>query len=203
MDQATINRGLDTLAARDRDVATGLATVGYPAPRSAAAGFPGLLSIVAAQQISAAVARAIRGRLAAIADPMPPDRFLTLDDETLRATGLSRPKIAYARGIARAALDGRLDPDRIAALEDDAVVETLVALKGVGRWTAEVYMLFSLGRGDVFPGDDLAIQEGLRRLKGLPERPDARAARSLVAHWAPWRGVGALFLWHYYKGAPQ
>ncbi len=203
MDQATINRGLDELAARDAAVASGLARVGYPAPRLAAPGFPGLLSIIAAQQISAAVAQAIRARLAAIEDPMSPHRFVALDDETLRATGLSRPKIAYARGIAEAALDGRLDLARVAELEDEAAIETLVALKGVGRWTAEVYMLFALGRGDVFPGDDLALQEGLRRLNGLEARPDGGTARTLVEHWSPWRGAGALFLWHFYKGAPS
>jgi len=202
MDQGTINRGLDHLASRDRDVAAGLDVVGYPAPRVREQGFPGLLEIIAAQQISAGAAAAIRARLAALAEPMPPDLFLDMDDETLRATGLSRPKIAYARGIARAALDGRLDPGRIAALPDDAVVAALVDLKGVGRWTAEVYMLFALGRRDIFPADDLALQEGLKRLKRLDGRPDGRTARELVSHWAPWRGVGALFLWHYYKGAP-
>jgi len=202
MDQGTINRGLDHLASRDRDVAAGLDVVGYPAPRVREEGFPGLLEIIAAQQISASAAAAIRARLAALADPMPPELFLDLDDETLRSTGLSRPKIAYARGIARAALDGRLDPVRIAALSDDAVVAALVDLKGVGRWTAEVYSLFALGRRDVFPADDLALQEGLKRLKRLGGRPDGRTARELVAPWAPWRGVGALFLWHYYKGAP-
>jgi len=202
MDQGTINRGLDMLASCDRDVAAGLDLVGYPRPRVRAEGFAGLSEIVAAQQISAGAAAAIRERLAALGDPMSPGLFLELDDETLRATGLSRPKIAYLRGIARAELDGRLDPGRIAALEDEAVVAALVDLKGIGRWTAEVYLLFSLGRRDAFPGDDLALQEGLRRLKRLDDRPTGAAAREIVAHWTPWRGVGALFLWHYYKGAP-
>ncbi len=202
MDQETIIRGLDVLASFDSDVAAGLALVGYPKPRVRAEGFPGLLEIIAAQQISASAAASIRARLAALADPMPPGLFLELNDDTLRATGLSRPKIAYARGIAHAALDGRLDPDHIAELEDDAVVTALVDLKGIGRWTAEVYLLFSLGRRDVFPADDLALQEGLRRLKRLADRPAGKATREMVARWAPWRGVGALFLWHYYKGAP-
>ena len=87
-------------------------------------------------------------------------------------------------------------------MTDDEVIETLVGLKGIGRWSAEIYMLFSLGRSDIFPADDLAIQEALRRLKMLDERPKPVEARELVEHWSPWRGVGALFLWHYYKGAP-
>ena len=107
MDQGTINRGLDALATCDRDVAAGLALVGYPGRRVRERGFTGLLSIVAAQQISATAAAAIRDRLAALADPMPPERFLELEDETLRATGLSRPKIAYARGVARQRAWGR------------------------------------------------------------------------------------------------
>jgi len=202
MEQGTINHGLDVLASCDRDVAAGLELAGYPAPRVRAEGFAGLSEIIAAQQISATAAASIRARLAALGDPMSPGLFLELDDDTLRATGLSRPKIAYLRGIARAEQDGRLDPERIAALEDDAVVAALVNLKGIGRWTAEVYLLFSLGRRDVFPADDLALQEGLRRLMRLDDRPTATAARELIAHWTPWRGVGALFLWHYYKGAP-
>jgi len=202
MDADLIRRGLDTLANRDTQVADGLAVVGYPEPRIRAEGFPGLLAIITAQQISASAAAAIRGRLQAIADPMTPEAFLALDDDALRAAGLSRQKVAYARGVAEAVIDGRLKPARIAGLSDDEVIETLAGLKGIGRWSAEIYMLFSLGRSDIFPADDLAIQEALRRLKKLEDRPKPVEARALVEHWAPWRGVGALFLWHYYKGAP-
>lgn len=197
-----IRDSLDALGKRDADIAKALGLVGYPEPRNREPGFGALLNIVAAQQVSTASASAIRARLLAAVDPLTPENFLAASDETLRAVGFSRRKVEYGRGIAEAMRSGLLDADRLATATDDDVVAALTALRGLGRWSAEIYMLFALRRADVWPAEDLAIQEALRRLKGLETRPARAASEVIVESWRPWRGVAALFLWHYYKGAP-
>lgn len=197
-----IREALDSLAARDADVARAIDLVGYPEPRTREPGFGALLDIIAGQQVSTFAARAIRGRLLAAVDPLTPENFLAASDETLRAVGLSRRKVEYGRGIAEEMRSGRLDADRLTVADDDDVIAALTALRGLGRWSAEIYMLFALRRPDVWPAEDLAIQEALRRLKGLEARPLRKESEPIVEAWRPWRGVGALFLWHYYKGAP-
>jgi DNA-3-methyladenine glycosylase II len=197
-----IRETLDALGERDPDIARGIEIVGYPEPRNREPGFGALLNIIAAQQVSVSAAAAIRGRLAAAIDPLTPENFLKASDETLRAVGFSRRKVEYGRGIAEEMRSGRLDAGRLTAASDDEVMAALTALRGLGRWSAEIYMLFALRRPDVWPADDLAIQEALRRLKGLEERPARAASEPIVEAWRPWRGVAALFLWHYYKGAP-
>lgn len=197
-----IRESLDALCKRDADIAKALGLVGYPEPRNREPGFGALLNIVAAQQVSTASASAIRARLLAAVDPLTPENFLAASDETLRAVGFSRRKVEYGRGIAEAMRSGLLDAGRLTAASDDEVVAALTALRGLGRWSAEIYMLFSLRRPDVWPAEDLAIQEALRRLKGLELRPARAASEIIVESWRPWRGVAALFLWHYYKGAP-
>lgn len=197
-----IRETLDALGKRDPDIAQAIALVGYPEPRNREPGFGALLNIIAAQQVSAASAAAIRARLLAAIDPLTPESFLAASDEMLRAVGFSRRKIEYGRGIAEAMRSGLLDAGRLAAATDEEVIATLTALRGLGRWSAEIYMLFALRRADVWPADDLAIQEALRRLKRLEMRPARAASEVIVEAWRPWRGVAALFLWHYYKGAP-
>ena len=197
-----IREALDTLAGRDADIARALDAVGYPEPRNREPGFAALISIIAGQQVSASAAAAIRGRLAAAVAPLTPENFLAAEEPTLRGVGLSRRKIEYGRGIAEAVRCGALDTETFDTMDDDAVVAALTAQRGLGRWSAEIYMLFALRRPDVWPADDLAIQEALRRLKGLDARPARAESEAIVAPWQPWRGVAALFLWHYYKGAP-
>jgi DNA-3-methyladenine glycosylase II len=197
-----IRESLDALGKRDPDLAKAIGLVGYPEPRNREPGFGALLNIIAAQQVSAASAAAIRARLLAAIDPLTPENFLAAGDETLRAVGFSRRKVEYGRGIAEAMRSGLLDAERLAAATDEEVVATLTALRGLGRWSADIYMLFALRRADVWPAEDLAIQEALRRLKGLEIRPARAASEAIVEAWRPWRGVAALFLWHYYKGAP-
>jgi DNA-3-methyladenine glycosylase II len=197
-----VKEALDSLGKRDDDVARAIDLVGYPEPRNRDPGFGALVDIVAGQQVSTFAARAIRGRLIEAVDPLTPENFLAASDETLRAVGLSRRKIEYGRGIAEEIRTGRLDADRLADASDDDVIAALTALRGLGRWSAEIYMLFALRRPDVWPAEDLAIQEALRRLKKLDERPDRKLSEPIVEAWRPWRGVAALFLWHYYKGAP-
>lgn len=202
MTPETIHQALDTLAARDADIARALAEVGYPAPRNREPGFAALLSIITGQQVSVSAAAAIRGRLGEAVTPLTPENFLAAGEETLRAVGLSRRKVEYGRGVAEAMQSGALDTDKLGAMDDETVVAALTALRGLGRWSAEIYMLFALRRPDVWPAEDLAIQEALRRLKGLDTRPARAESEAIVAPWQPWRGVAALFLWHYYKGAP-
>jgi DNA-3-methyladenine glycosylase II len=201
LDQVRLEAGLAALAERDAEVRAALARLGPPAPRVRPPGFATLLRIVTAQQVSTHAAAAIWGRLEARLGVVTPAALLAVPAEDLRAVGLSARKVEYATGLARAVADGTLDLDALAQADDEAVVEAITALKGFGRWSAEIYLLFALGRADAFPADDLALRLALGRLKGTDERLAAGAARELVAPWAPWRGCGALFLWHYYGAA--
>lgn len=188
---------LAELARRDPDIAEAWTAVGDPPPRRRPKGFPGLIGSVVAQQVSAASARAIWTRLEA-AGPLTPVRFLMLSDAELRAVGFSRQKVLYARGLAQAIATGILNFRRLHRLPDEEAIAELMTLKGIGRWTAEVYLLFGLQRLDVWPADDLALQLGVQRLKRLTHRPDRAALVALAEPWRPWRGVAARFLWHYY-----
>ncbi len=202
MDKRAINRGMKALAAVDAEVAAALAQFGPPPPRLRPAGFETLLAIIVSQQISTEAARAILGRVKALMPAVSAAGLLAVEEEALRAAGMSYRKIDYARSLAQAVADGHFDVDGLAQQADDEVVAAISSLRGFGRWSAEIYLMFSLRRRDVFPADDLALQIALGRLKGLDGKPTPRQARELVSHWAPWRSVGALFLWHYYRGAP-
>lgn len=193
---------LDELAARDPDLAAAIARLGYPAPRQRDPGFATLLRIILAQQVSTASAAAIWRKLEGqLGGDVTPSAFLALDDGALRAAGFSARKAEYARGLCRAIADGALNVDALAGLEEDAAVEALVRLRGFGRWSAEIYLLFALGHADAFPADDLAVQIAFQRLKGLDGRPSAKALRVLAEPWRPYRGAAAVFLWHYYGAA--
>jgi DNA-3-methyladenine glycosylase II len=194
----------------DACVAEGLAALGACEPRFAMAaaqagpiplrrregGYGALLSAIVSQQISVAAAAGIWGRLQA-AGAATPAGMRALDDEALRACGLSRPKMRYARGLA----DADLDYDALAHMPDAEVAATLTALPGIGRWTAEMYLMFSLGRADVFAPGDLALQESARLLFGLDERPKPKAFDAMAQDWAPWRAVAARVLWAWYHVA--
>jgi len=136
-------------------------------------------------------------------DPLSPKTVARLDLDALRALGLSRQKAVYARGLALDIVEGRVDLDRLPLLEDQAAVEHLMQIKGIGKWSAEVYLLFALGRPDIFPAGDLALQIAMQRLKRLRKQPDPKRLIRLVEPWRPYRGAAAHFLWHYYaKGVP-
>ena len=161
-------------------------------------GFAQLLSAIVSQQVSVAAASAIWGRLRD-ARLTGPRKIQWASDEALRAAGLSRQKIRYARALAEARIN-------YAALRDapsDAVIATLTEVPGIGVWTAEIYAMFSLGRADVFAPGDLALQEAARTLCELPERPSEHALRQMAEDWSPWRAVAARWLWAYYKIAKQ
>lgn len=159
-------------------------------------GFGELLSAIVSQQVSVASAASIWGKLQA-AGMVTPDALRATDEESLRALGLSRQKAAYARALAEAGIDF----DRLREMETQQVIATLVSVKGIGAWTAEIYAMFSLGRADVFAPGDLALQESARILFDLPERPKERALRQMAETWSPWRSVAARALWAYYRVA--
>ncbi len=197
-----IRDALDDIATRDADLATALQEFGYPAPRIREPGFGSLINIIIGQQVSVHAAAAIRGRLEAAINPLTPETFLAASDDAIRAVGFSNRKVEYGKGLAEAILDGTLETERLAELDDDEVTKVLTGIRGLGRWSADIYMLFALGRADAWPLDDLAIQVAVQKLKRMRKRPDRKRMEAVAKRWRPYRGVAALFLWHYYKGAP-
>jgi len=202
MDQRHINRALNALAKRDDDVREALTAYGKPKPRIRPEGFETFVNTVVAQQISTHAANAIMGRVRKRLPRLTPRTLMKVSDEDLRAAGLSFRKIEYLRGLAEAELSGQLGIKKLGELSDEEAIERIVQLRGFGRWSAEIYLMFSLGRRDIFPADDLALQVALGRLKGLDKRPTAKEARALTESWAPYRSAASLFLWHYYQGQP-
>ncbi|MEK9877863.1 MAG: DNA-3-methyladenine glycosylase 2 family protein [Betaproteobacteria bacterium] len=202
MDQRHITRALNTLAKRDDDVREALSAYGKPKPRIRPEGFETFVNTVVAQQISIHAANAINGRIRKLLPRLTPRSLMKASDEDLRAAGLSFRKIEYLRGLADAELSGRLGIKRLGELKDEEAIERIVQLRGFGRWTAEIYLMFSLGRRDIFPADDLALRVALGQLKGLEKRPTSNEARTLTEPWAPYRSAASLFLWHYYQGQP-
>ncbi len=161
-------------------------------------GFPGLLQAIVGQQISNLAAVAIWRRLAPLA-ASGPEAFAGLPDAALGEAGLSRGKIAAGRALARAFADRALSAETLEAMADEAAIASLVALPGIGRWTAEVYLLFAHQRGDVFPAGDLALAAAVADLKGLAARPGERALRAMALGWRPHRALAARLLWHHWR----
>ena len=156
-------------------------------------GFDRLLSAIVSQQVSTAAATSIWNRLVG-RGLTTPEAVLAADDDTLRAHGLSRQKVRYAKALAAE----RIDYDALRDLPTEEVIQKLVHVPGIGRWTAEMYAMFALGHADVFAPADLALQEGVRLLWDLPDRPKERALREMAEAWSPWRAVAARILWGYY-----
>jgi DNA-3-methyladenine glycosylase II len=197
-----LKTALTHLASADTDLAQSLLEIGPPPSRSAEAGFAGLLRIIMGQQLSVASARAIWSRLEAkLVDPTP-GRLLRLTDHDMAQVGLSRQKMRFARSLAEAVKRKTLDLDALETMEDAKALAALTAVDGIGPWTAEVYLLFALGRPDVMPAGDLALLVAAQRLKRLEARPRPRDLIELAEPWRPWRSVAARFLWHYYRKAP-
>ena len=186
--------GADWLAQAEPRFAHALTLTGVPPLRRRPDGFAHLLSAIVSQQVSTHAARAIWGRMEE-AGLTTAAAVLAADDDTLRAPGLSQQKMRYARALANAGIDF----DALRSLPDEDVVSELVAVPGIGRWTAEIYAMFSLGRADVFAPADLALQESARRLFDLPDRPREAALRRMASDWTPWRSVAAGLLWAYYR----
>lgn len=197
-----IKIALDKVAKTDPDIREALKVVGYPVERrSGGPSYEHLLRIVNGQQLSVKSAAAIFGRVEAAMGTVVPENFLNKSDEELRACGLSRQKIEYGRLLSQAVLDGFKPKDMIKQ-SDEEVLEAITALKGFGRWSAEMFLMFSLGRPDVWPADDLAVQEAVKRLKGLKKRPGTKKMDAIAKPWRPHRSAVAVLLWHYYSNAP-
>ncbi len=192
-------RTLDALGRADPDLARARLRAGPLPDRSRPPGFESLVRIMVQQQISIAAADAIWRRLGAAVEPFTAARLAATQDAALGAAGLSRPKQAYCRNLAAAVVDGSFDLDGLARLDDAAAFEALVAINGIGRWTAEIYLLFCLGRPDMWPAHDVALQVAVHDLKGLARRPTWREMDRIAEPWRPWRGTAARLLWRYYR----
>lgn len=199
--QAALDQGIAELCARHPRLAELVAAGAVPRLRRHAPGFAGLAGIVMGQQLSTASAAAIRGRLDAAFPDLSADTVASTSDEALREIGLSRAKVATLRAMAAAIGAGTLALDGLAEMGAEAARASLVAVPGIGPWTAEVYLLFCLGHPDVFPAGDLALQEAARLAFGLPSRPAARDLATSAEDWRPWRGVAAYILWAHYRVA--
>lgn len=193
---------LKELCTRDPHIAAEFARIGLPPRRERPPGFPTILRIILGQQVSTAAANAMWAKMTAAIDPLTPEALMAYDADSLRPFGLSRQKTAYALGLAADLVAGRVDLARVETMADEDAIAELIKIKGIGRWSAEIYLLFALGRRDIWPAGDLALQVALQRLKGLRQRPDPKRMIKLAEVWRPHRGAAAHFLWHYYANAP-
>jgi DNA-3-methyladenine glycosylase II len=198
LDETQVRLAARELAERDTRLAAPLAAYGVPPLWPREPGFPTLLQIILEQQVSLASARAAFDRLCAAADPLTPARFLQFDDAELKVIGFSRQKARYGRELSRAVLSGALNLDAVHEMEDDAARAALTAVTGIGRWTADIYLLMALRRPDVWPVGDLALEVAAQRVLGLAERPSREELRGIAERWQPYRAVAARILWHAY-----
>jgi len=189
---------LDELSRRDPDLAAVLSAHGKPALWMRKPGFPTLVHIILEQQVSLASARAAFDRLNDAVGELVPDEFLSLDDDALKKIGFSRQKTRYCRILSRELVDGSLNLDRIETMPDTAAREELMRITGIGRWTADIYLLAALRRPDIWPVGDLALEVAMERIKGLEGRPSKEQFEELGKPWRPWRAVAARILWHHY-----
>jgi DNA-3-methyladenine glycosylase II len=197
--EAAIREGLDAVAAVEPRIAAALARAGYPPPRIRPTGYATLLRTIVGQQVSVAAAASVWRKLEGLLGPeVPPEKLLAADFEALRACGFSRHKQGYARSLCELVVSGELDLTALPA-DDEAAIAELTRIKGIGRWSAEIYLLFAEGRPDIWPAGDLAVQAGLAKLLALDARPDEKATRALAEPWRPHRGATALFTWHCYN----
>jgi len=191
------------LTARDSDLAVVVDRYGPPPLWAREPGFHTLIHIILEQQVSLASAKAAYDRLVAATGRLAPERFLTLSDTELKTVGFSRQKAAYGRMLAEAILDGRLDLERLAALDDSEAKSQLTAIKGIGSWTADIYLLMVLRRPDTWPSGDLALAAAARRVKHMRTQPTPKKLDRVGNIWRPWRAVAARILWHYYLSSPR
>ena len=197
----SIKSAVEALASREPAFARVVEKHGVPEPRSSDPGAQTLLRTIVGQQVSVAAARSMWAKLEA-AFGSPPDlaKLLAASDEEMRAAGMSRQKAGYIRSLAGLVLSGELQLEHLPK-DDDEAVALLMKIKGIGRWSAEIYLLFAEGRPDVFPAGDLAVMIELGRLLGLPEKPSEKQLRELAEPWRPYRGAAAVLAWHSYNSA--
>lgn len=203
IDSAGLKKSLDALAAAEPRIAAALAEAGYPEPRTSPPGYQTLLRAIVGQQVSIKAAASMWAKLTAlVGDPPDPERLLKASDEELRSAGLSRQKASYARSLAEDVISGRLDFDALPE-DDEEAIARLVHVKGIGRWTAEIYLLFAEGRRDIWPAGDLAIQIETARILGIEGRPSEKEVRAMAEAWRPHRGAFAVFAWHHRRAGSE
>ncbi|MBC9033429.1 DNA-3-methyladenine glycosylase 2 family protein [Sphingomonas sp. JC676] len=196
---AQLKASIDALTRIEPAFGRALERAGYPAPRIRDRGYETLLRTIIGQQVSVAAAQSIWNKLAAaLGDLTDPGTVARATDETLRTAGLSRQKAAYARSLAEEVTSGRLDLEHLPP-DDEEAIAALTHIKGIGRWSAEIYLLFAEGRPDIWPAGDLAVQIEIGRIMGDAERPTEKRVRELAEAWRPHRGAAAIFAWHHYK----
>ena len=194
-----IKAGLDHAASTHDAMAVAIERVGYPEPRIRERGWKTLLRTIVGQQVSVAAAASVWNKLEVLLGPeFGPDAVLAAEFDELRGCGLSRQKQGYARSLCELVGAGAIDFDSLPA-DDEEAIALLTQIKGIGRWSAEIYLLFAEGRPDIWPAGDLAVQAGLARLLALESRPDERATREMAECWRPHRGAVAIFTWHCYN----
>jgi DNA-3-methyladenine glycosylase II len=198
LDDARLRAATAILAERDPDLGGIVARLGPPPLWDRPPGLATLIAIVLEQQVSLRSGAAAFERLRQAAGAVDAERILALGEAGARAAGLTRQKARYVVGLAEAATDGRLDAAAIASADDDDARARLTALLGIGRWTADIYLLMALGRPDIWPDGDLALASAMRRAKGFVDLPDRSEQRLVADSWRPWRAVGARLLWHAY-----
>lgn len=194
-----IQDGIAAIVEADPALVPVLALAGMPPLRRSTGGFEGLVGIIVAQQLSVASANAILARVKTSMTPLEPATFLTADDASLRACGLSSPKIRTLRAISMAIESEALPIESFGQMSADAAHVSLTRVKGIGPWTADIYLMFCLGHADAFAAGDLALQEAARIAYSLPERPSEKALHEIAENWRPWRAVAARLLWAYYR----
>jgi DNA-3-methyladenine glycosylase II len=192
---------VDAVAASEPAVARALGLAGYPEPRVRPAGYKTLLRTIVGQQVSVAAASSMWRKLESFAgEDMPVDAILAAGFDELRGCGLSRQKQGYIRSLCELVASGEVDFDALPSDDEEAIAE-LTLIKGIGRWSAEIYLLFAEGRPDIWPAGDLAVQAGVGKILGLEERPSEKQTRSIAQGWSPHRGAIAIFTWHCYNNA--
>lgn len=191
-------QALQVLYAQDDDLDQVRSRFGPPPFWSRAPGFPTLVYIILEQQVSLASAKAAYLRLVEQVDPLTPARFLRLDDSRLRAIGFSRQKASYVRGLAQALQEEVLDLAALENQDDRTAREKLIQLRGIGPWTADIYLLMALRRSDIWPTGDLALVKAIQELKGFKSTPTHDELSEIGEAWRPWRAVATRILWHYY-----
>jgi DNA-3-methyladenine glycosylase II len=199
LDATAIKTGLDAIAANDSRIGRALELAGYPEPRLRPTGYATLLRTIVGQQVSVAAAASVWRKLEAhLGEDIAPEALLASEFDELRACGLSRQKQGYVRSLCELVVSGELQLDNLPKDDEEAIAE-LVRIKGIGRWSAEIYLLFAEGRPDIWPAGDLAVQAGLHKLLDLEARPSEKETRALAEAWRPHRGAAAIFTWHVYN----
>ncbi|MEP2235573.1 MAG: DNA-3-methyladenine glycosylase 2 family protein [Alteripontixanthobacter sp.] len=194
----SIRASIDHIAATQPRLAAARDACGYPEPRNRPTGYRTLLRTIVGQQVSVAAAASVWRKLEEeLGEAVEPSELLARDFDTLRACGLSRQKQGYARSLCELVEQGELSLDALPADDEEAIAE-LTRIKGIGRWSAEIYLLFAEGRPDIWPAGDLAVQAGIGKILGYDERPGEKETRALADGWSPHRGAIAIFTWHCY-----